>query len=824
MFFKNNEVKLCLSNRINELSGCYRKILFSILLRHDSSYLLEENVGINIFMSNLLEINKNKCNLNLVIQKKEHKFLPKEELRCIFKYKCEDFHVYEIDKSKKILDIEYIKKFCYEENEAKYSNGLFEPKIGDTTNKFVGVNKYNLKGKSHENAVEQINVQNEEKNNAENLENEEWVNFALYKVNKDTQEAIREISKMSDIEIKDFHYSGFKDKRSVSTQIISTNLRNLKKIIDIKNYYFNKKIKNLLICKIEKCKKKIELGEHNGNRFIVVLRNIQNYEEYLKNRLNNIKKKGFINYFGMQRFGVYSNTFNKGKALISRNYKDYIRHVLDPCIFEKKFFYGNVVKDNITICLKNACDIYHKRGAIFAYKYFTSKAKKLFDRGLVSDNCVADYDNKLKIRNKSMKKSLYSFMTNSEYEAFMLLRNLYIYENNKRQKQRKKKITENREKYSQNEGGNKMDKHKLEEKHNFYENERTCVKGISMETRRFHMHSYSAKIFNMLTSYRLQNFGLNLSYGDYFYSKEICSEKNEVKNQHNYISVIYNPNNAKDTNIYNVVLPVLGYMPNKLSYLTVFKKLYREYAGKNIRLSFLEILLYLMYTLYTDNLFNAQRDIVIDKYFSYLIRDYRSKDNAVHDVIKLWGEGILRNSISIRKTLYIIKKFNSYINSFEYEYGMTCVFRNILVLPKNLYFCFCEYNEPKVKFISDLYKINSGKHSISSKYLENKSIDIYDKETGEAYLNSEKNIHCFDYKKGSCIEERSNRIKKEKVLIYNHNALVLSFNLSSSSYATMLIRELYGKRNELLVHNLIKNCQHYDNMVKQLKESLQWTK
>ncbi|CAD2084695.1 tRNA pseudouridine synthase D, putative [Plasmodium vinckei lentum] len=821
MFFKNNVVKLYLSSGINEFSVCYRKIQFSILLRYSSSYLLEENVGINNFMSELLEINKNKCSRNLAIQKKEHNFLPKEELRCIFKYKCEDFHVYEIDKNKKILDIEYIKRFCYEGNEAKYSNDLFESEVGDTSNTFVGINKYNLKEKKHGNAVEQIDVQNKERSNVENSKTEEWVHFVLYKVNKDTQEAIREISKMSDIEIKDFHYSGFKDKRSVSTQIISTNVHNLKKIFDVKNYYFNKKIKTLLICKIEKCQKKIELGEHNGNRFIVVLRNIQNYEDYLKNRLNNIKKKGFINYFGMQRFGVYSNTFNKGKALISRNYKDYIKHVLDPCIFEKKLFYGNVIKDNITIYLKNACDIYHKKGAIFAYKYFTSKAKKLFDGDLANDNCIADYDNKLKIGNKSMKKSLYSFMTNSEYEAFMLLRNLYIYENNKRQKQRKKKIIENRENYYQNEGGNETDKHKLEEKHNFYENEQTCVKGISMETRRFHMHSYSAKIFNMITSYRLRNFGLNLGYGDYFYNKEICSEKNEAKNQHNYISVIYNPNNAKDVNMYNVVLPVLGCMPNRLSYLTVFKKLYREYAGKNVRLSFLEILLYLMYTLYTDNLFNSQRDLVIDKYFSFLIRDCQSGDSDVHDAIKLWGEGILRNSISIKETLYIIKKFNSYINSFEYEYGMACVFRNILVLPKNLYFCFCEYNEPKVKFISDLYKINSGKHSISNKYLKNKSIDICDNEKGEAYLNNENIIYSFDYKKGNNIEEKNNRMQKEKTIVYNHNALVLSFNLSSSSYATMLIRELYGKRNELLVHNLIKNCQHYDNMVKKLKESLQ---
>ncbi|SBT70314.1 tRNA pseudouridine synthase D, putative [Plasmodium malariae] len=800
MFFRKSAKLLLVNSRATALSLAKNYNFISNLRYYLCDYLLEEHVGINHFMSDLLVVNNEEKKLDL---KK------REDLECVFKYKCEDFHVYEIEKNKNVLNLKYVKR-----------------------------------------------------------------------------------------KILDFHYSGFKDKRSVSTQVITTSRSNMKKIICIRNEYLKKKNKKILICNIEKVDKKIELGEHCGNHFIVVLRNVQTNKDYLRSRLNVIKKYGFINYFGMQRFGGYKNTFNKGKALICRNYKEYINFVLDPHIFENKIFYGNIIKDSVTLCLKNACNIYQrKKNATFAFQYFVQRMNKILRKNNVIPS--SKLNNYLCIN-----KYLCSYMTNSEYEAFILLRNLYMCEkNNKRGAFSNIERDDTAEQHhlvnSFNinlnlnfiSAGGREEKnrhlitgqincrHIKQKEYNFYKNEKTCVKGISMETRRFHMHSYSAKIFNMLTSYRLENFGVKLTCGDYVFTKKIQPEIAETKNQHNYITMLYDHNNhLDDLNIYNVVLPILGTLPNRLSYLNIFKQFYRKYLGQKVRIVFLEILLYLIYTLHEDNLFSAHCNVLIDNYVNNLIAKNRKN---INQSIMLASQNILTRVVPIKQTLYIIKKFDTYINSFEYEYGMTCVFRNVVVLPKNLYYCFCDYNEPKVKFVSDLYADNFINNKILNMQEENNDNfningtcntdkqgthdGVIDNTHRESFayniveksekLNSNNNhlmeyskcndenvhtqmdgkvksIHCTSLKRK---DEHIDPVnfpkdiltpcrnkgwwkKKERTYTYNFSALILSFNLNSSTYATMLVRELYGKRNELLVHNLIKNCQNYDKKIESLRQ------
>ncbi|CRG93242.1 tRNA pseudouridine synthase D, putative [Plasmodium gallinaceum] len=854
MLFKKNLNNLFLLNSANIIFSLKKYKFINNLYYFSSTYLLEEDVGINHFMSDFLEINKSK----------KWDLKNKNSLDCVFKYKCEDFHVYEIDKNNNILNVKFAKKKILDDNknvDAKtfklsYENQFCNnyKKIDyDTTKNEKEVNEYDFKyvknedkfldvlPKKKENSSKNFVLTNNDENSK--VKSEYYVKFILYKVNKDTQEAIREISKASEIPIKNFHYSGFKDKRSVSTQIISTNFSYIREINNIKNLYLNKKAKKLLICNIEKLDKNIELGEHRGNSFIVVLRNVQNNEDYLRNRLDYIKKYGFINYFGMQRFGVYKNTFNKGKALISRNYKEYINFVLDPNIFEKKFLNGNIIKDSITIYMKNACNIFKKKNATFAFRYFTLKMNKLLKKNYILQN------NEL---NKQLfsHKYFYSYMNNSEYEAFVLLRNLYIYEKNQNQ-ENKNNINNKKNGQSMRNINIKKDEHlvnklndgKYEKQKYFYKNEKICVKGISMEVRRFHMHSYSAKIFNFLTSYRLENFGIKLEESDFVFTKEIQSETNEKKNQHNYITIY--DNKINNLNIYNVVLPVLGSMPYRLSYLNVFKNLYRKFRGQKIRLVFLEILLYLIYILYEDNLFRLNCNI-----FDSFVNDL--KQTNIKKSIKFKCEDILNDVFPIKKILYIIKQFDKYINSFEYEYGMTCVFRNIVVIPKNFYYCFYEYNEPKAKFISDLYSTilinkilkkeecksynvnnqcnnNNCNENIdcseniefgnNTKYMKNKNdnkntqnIIRMKRNKNISLINKDEEIKNINFQKDS---SNNSKQKKNK---YKFNALILNFNLNSSSYATMLIRELYGKQNELLVHNLIKNCKRYEKKIKGLRE------
>uniref|UniRef100_A0A8C9HZ55 TRUD domain-containing protein n=1 Tax=Piliocolobus tephrosceles TaxID=591936 RepID=A0A8C9HZ55_9PRIM len=604
MFFGKIRTLSLLSNSKHTLSfvknNCF--ISSNSYFFFSSGYLLEQDVGIENFLYDFTVGNKKEKDIVDNVNK---------DLHCIFKYKCEDFHVYEIENNKNVLNLEYIKKqiileagsavdICFNDNVTEFQHDknissdhiTISDNIKNNSNKdddkknFINttinsiskqinntdeilMKKKNFKKSFEEKKVvipncDSINIDQSVYKDVH--EQKEWVKFILYKLNTDTQEAIREISKVSDISIKDFYYSGFKDKRSVSTQIVCTHVNNLSKLISVRNYYLNKVKKKILICNIKKINKKIELGEHSGNRFTVVLRHVENNEDYLRTRLYNIKKYGFINYFGMQRFGIYQNTFNKGKALMSRDYKEYIKYVLDPLIFEKRFFYSNVIKNNVTSYLKDACNIYHKKNATFAFRYFTCKINKLFrDNNILPSNELND--------EKKIKKYLYSYMTNSEYEAYILLHNLFLYEKNSRvgicknnnelhdkgncifdlsdnddvlhnniSIEKHKYIYDNKirtYKFNTDDKHKDMDVHTEKEanynntynqnKKHFYTNEKKCVKGISMETRRFHMHSYNAKIFNMLTSYRLSNFGMTIGYGDYIFNKDLYTEKKKKK-------------------------------------------------------------------------------------------------------------------------------------------------------------------------------------------------------------------------------------------------------------------------------------------------------
>ena len=50
----------------------------------------------------------------------------------------------------------------------------------------------------------------------------------------------------------------------------------------------------------------ISLGQLTGNHFKIVMRNVNTDEENLLKAVESLNSVGFINYFGMQRFGTSS--------------------------------------------------------------------------------------------------------------------------------------------------------------------------------------------------------------------------------------------------------------------------------------------------------------------------------------------------------------------------------------------------------------------------------------------------------------------------------------------------------------------------------------
>lgn len=154
-----------------------------------------------------------------------------------------------------------------------------------------------------------------------------FLRFHLYKENKDTQEALGLIGKMLGVQPKSFGFSGTKDKRSVSTQRVTVFKQQASKLAALNKRLFGIKVGDF--CNV---KEGLLLGQLMGNRFTITLRGVvADSEETIKQSAESLGKDGFINYFGLQRFGSGSvPTHHVGAALLKGEWKDAVDMILDP--------------------------------------------------------------------------------------------------------------------------------------------------------------------------------------------------------------------------------------------------------------------------------------------------------------------------------------------------------------------------------------------------------------------------------------------------------------------------------------------------------------
>ena len=122
--------------------------------------------------------------------------------------------------------------------------------------------------------------------------------FLLTKRNIDIFKAILLISKKCGVNPKDFGYAGTKDKRAVTKQMISVPGSVAEKLRRIN-------MTGLEITNIFESQKPIKLGDLAGNRFHIMIRNIDPKDkDKVEKNIRHIKNKGFLNIFGEQRFGT----------------------------------------------------------------------------------------------------------------------------------------------------------------------------------------------------------------------------------------------------------------------------------------------------------------------------------------------------------------------------------------------------------------------------------------------------------------------------------------------------------------------------------------
>lgn len=172
----------------------------------------------------------------------------------------------------------------------------------------------------------------------------DFLKFVLYKENCDTTTATKDVSRRGST--ARIGYAGMKDKRGITTQFCTLYRTLPEQIAKSKQRGGgggNTKQKGYSIVHIgnfEYCSKELRLGSLKGNRFDIILRNVklldageddtEKRKEVLEAAAQSMKAKGFVNYFGTQRFGKFRNTHLVGIAVLQGDFEKAVNILMEP--------------------------------------------------------------------------------------------------------------------------------------------------------------------------------------------------------------------------------------------------------------------------------------------------------------------------------------------------------------------------------------------------------------------------------------------------------------------------------------------------------------
>ncbi|XP_031825669.1 pseudouridine synthase 7 [Nomia melanderi] len=155
----------------------------------------------------------------------------------------------------------------------------------------------------------------------------EYCYFVLHKVNMDTMDALNQLAMNLRIKPNNFNYAGTKDRRAWTSQWVS-----LRKMEPSHVLRAAKNVRGAYVGNFKFMKDSLKLGMLNGNHFRIALRNVNGTDEQIEKTMVSLKKNGFINYYGLQRFGsvVSIPTYEIGKTLLQGKWNEAIELILKP--------------------------------------------------------------------------------------------------------------------------------------------------------------------------------------------------------------------------------------------------------------------------------------------------------------------------------------------------------------------------------------------------------------------------------------------------------------------------------------------------------------
>lgn len=158
-----------------------------------------------------------------------------------------------------------------------------------------------------------------------------YLKFALYKENKDTMEAVSQLARMTQLPQKLFSYAGTKDKRAITCQWVTAWKVPAEKIDRSVKAELARGYRHLRTGHYSYVPQPLKLGDLQGNRFTIVLRDVDADEKECISAVEALSGRGFVNYYGMQRFGTGGvPTHLIGKALLKQDWARAVALILVP--------------------------------------------------------------------------------------------------------------------------------------------------------------------------------------------------------------------------------------------------------------------------------------------------------------------------------------------------------------------------------------------------------------------------------------------------------------------------------------------------------------
>jgi len=156
---------------------------------------------------------------------------------------------------------------------------------------------------------------------------EKFLHFSLYKENATTSEVISQIAQQIRTKDRYFTFAGSKDRRGrtlqrvavslIKSETIEATVKKLRCPAAVGNYSFHPE--------------GLRLGDLSGNNFEVGIKDVEIDCNTLNDTMQYFKEHGFINYFGMQRFGTSEvPTHQIGLNILKKDLQGAIDLILQP--------------------------------------------------------------------------------------------------------------------------------------------------------------------------------------------------------------------------------------------------------------------------------------------------------------------------------------------------------------------------------------------------------------------------------------------------------------------------------------------------------------